>query len=182
MLLAFAANIGRVYGPTASVSQLPEDSSAAASGVPLGIPRARPTTSYRGPQALDRSERRHGAAHGPVVARDCNRAAGPSSTLHNFGERLGQLRDVATQLVVANLGKGLQHLHRIRCDQEIGDDLSVDRAVAAGCRGVEQAADRDFKSFCDFRQAAGPDPIGALLVLLNLLEGNSDRAAQPSLR
>ena len=100
------------------------------------------------------------------------------SHLRAFRDRFREHHDAAAQLVAGKLGKGLEHLHRIGRDQEIGHHRAGDRAVAAGRRIVEEVADWNLQNAGDLRQAARSDPVGAFLVFLNLLKGDADRIAQ----
>src|SRR2546423_7759564 len=87
-----------------------------------------------------------------------------------FGDLINQLDEAAADRAVRDSRKRGQQTQRALVRNEL-DRRGARRALVCGRIGVEEGIDRDAEYRGDLGKAPGADPVDALFVFLNLLEG-----------
>ena len=99
------------------------------------------------------------------------------------GHAADQFENLAFQFGVADFGQRLQDRHIDAVQVEICRSrrgLGLQGGLGVGT--LEEVGDIDSEDLGELKQPAGADPVCSLLVLLDLLESQSDRFGQRRLR
>ena len=132
--------------------------------------------------------------HQQQISRDdrwANLCRGAMFTLASIvlvGDLLDEIDNAAAQLFVLDACERLDQRKPIRSGDEFGDIVrrrSFTHAAAAAVkmrRALEEKRCRHLQDIGDLLQPAGADAVGALLVLLHLLESQTQRIAKLFLR
>src|SRR5436305_4810698 len=100
------------------------------------------------------------------------------------GDMLDQIDNAAAEFCIGDARKGASQRQSFRGREKVRD-VCRRRAFAkpidardAARTALEQKRDRDLEDLGDLLDAAGADPVGAFLVFLNLLEGETQGFAE----